>query len=157
MEIGQIEAFLAVGTFGGFRRAADALRVTQPAVSARIRALEGSLGVKLFERGKNGFVLSMAGRALRPRAEQLLQAVALARQAVHDLRPAAGGALQIAAVLSICTYLLPDVLKRFQSASPKTLMTVRSGHSKEVLEMVLRGDAEDHLEDLLRVPRADGH
>src|SRR5687768_15085 len=45
VEIGQVEAFLAVGTFGGFRRAADALRVTQPAISARIRALEGSLGV----------------------------------------------------------------------------------------------------------------
>ncbi|MGH2399848.1 MAG: helix-turn-helix domain-containing protein, partial [bacterium] len=49
MEIGQVEAFLAVGTFGGFRRAADALRVTQPAISARIKALEESLGVPLFE------------------------------------------------------------------------------------------------------------
>lgn len=152
VEIPQVEAFLAVGTFGGFRRAAEALRVTQPAVSARIRALEDSLGAKLFERGKHGFALSAAGRALRPRAEQLLQAVALARQAVHDLRPAAGGALQIAAVLSICTYLLPDVLKRFQAAHPKTLMTVRSGHSKEVLEMVLRGDAEIGLARSLHHP-----
>src|SRR5919108_733730 len=85
VEIGQVEAFLAVGTFGGFRRAADALRVTQPAVSARIKALEDSLGVSLFERGKTGMALSAAGRALRPHAEQLLRAVALARQAVHDL------------------------------------------------------------------------
>ncbi|MGH7306920.1 MAG: LysR family transcriptional regulator, partial [Candidatus Rokuibacteriota bacterium] len=46
MEIPQIEAFLAVGTFGGFRRAAAALRLTQPAVSARIRALEDSLSVR---------------------------------------------------------------------------------------------------------------
>src|SRR5213082_3321884 len=142
MEIPQVEAFLAVGTFGGFRRAAEALRLTQPAVSARIRALEESLGVRLFERGQHGFALSAAGRAFRPPAEQLLQAVALARQAVHDLRPRAGGALQIAAVLSICTYLLPDVLKRFQAAYPKVLITVRSGHSKEVLEMVLRAEAE---------------
>ena len=69
MEIPQVEAFLAVGTFGGFRRAADALRVTQPAISARIKALEDSLGVSLFERGKTGMALSPAGRALRPHAE----------------------------------------------------------------------------------------
>src|SRR5574341_1360024 len=152
MEIPQIEAFLAVGTFGGFRRAAEALRLTQPAVSARIRALEDSLDVRLFERGGRGLALSPAGRALRPRAEQLLQAVALARQAVHDLRPASGGALRIAAVLSICTYLLPDVLKRFQAEHPKVSITVRSGHSKQVLEMVLRGEAEIGLARSLHHP-----
>jgi DNA-binding transcriptional LysR family regulator len=155
VQIPQIEAFLAVGTFGGFRRAAEALRITQPAVSARIRALEESLDVKLFERGKHGFALSPAGRALRPQAEQLLRAVAHARQAVHDLRPASGGALQIAAVLSICTYLLPDVLKRFQTAYPKVLITVRSGHSKEVLEMVLRGEAEIGLARSLQHPEVE--
>src|SRR5436305_3001462 len=155
MEIPQVEAFLAVGTFGGFRRAAEALRLTAPAVSARIRALEDSLDVRLFERGKHGLALSAAGRALRPHAEQLLRAVALARQAVHDLRPASGGALQIAAVLSICTYLLPDVLKRFQAAYPRVLITVRSGHSKEVLEMVLRAEAEIGLARSLHHPEVE--
>ncbi|MBI4587939.1 MAG: LysR family transcriptional regulator [Candidatus Rokubacteria bacterium] len=155
MEIAQVEAFLAVGTFGGFRRAAEALRVTQPAVSARIKALEHSLGVPLFERGRGGPALSPAGRALRPHAEQLLQAVALARQAVHDLRPASAGALQIAAALSICTYLLPDVLKRFQAARPNVMITVRSGHSKEVLEMVLRGEAEIGLARSLHHPAVE--
>src|SRR5256885_1446482 len=155
MEIPQVEAFLAVGTFGGFRRAAEALRITQPAVSARIRALEESLNVRLFERGAHGLALSAAGRVLRPHAEQLLRAVALARQAVHDLRPASGGALQIAAVLSICTYLLPDVLKRFQAAYPKVLITVRSGHSKEVLEMVLRAEAEIGLARSLHHPEVE--
>src|SRR5437867_8581293 len=156
MEIPQVEAFLAVGTFGGFRRAAEALRLTQPAVSARIRALEDSLSVRLFERGKHGMALSAAGRALRPHAEQLLHAVALARQAVHDLRPSSsGGAITIAAALSICTYLLPDVLKRFQAAHPKTLITVRSGHSKEVLAMVLAGEAEMGLARSLHHPEVE--
>ena len=155
MEIPQIEAFLAVGTFGGFRRAADALRITQPAVSARIKALEASLGVPLFERGRGGLAPSAAGRVLRPHAEQLLRAVALARQAVHDLRPASGGALQIAAVLSICTYLLPDVLQRFQAAHPRVMITVRSGHSKEVLEMVIRGEAELGLARSLHHPAVE--
>ena len=157
MEIPQVEAFLAVGTFGGFRRAAAALRLTQPAISARIRALEDSLNVRLFERGRqgHGLALSAAGRALRPHAEQLLQSVALARQAVHDIRPASGGAIQIAAVLSICTYLLPDVLKRFQTAHPSVMITVRSGHSKEVLEMVLRGEAEIGLARSLHHPEVE--
>jgi DNA-binding transcriptional LysR family regulator len=154
VEIGQVEAFLAVGTFGGFRRAAEALRLTQPAISARIRALEASLGVPLFERGPT-LALSPAGRALRPHAEQLLRAVALARQAVHDLRPAAGGAIQIAAALSICTYLLPDVLKRFQAAHPRVTITVRSGHSKEVLDMVLGGEAELGLARSLHHPEVE--
>src|SRR5262245_37872877 len=157
MDIPQVEAFLAVGTFGGFRRAAAALRLTQPAISARIRALEDSLNVRLFERGRqgHGLALSAAGRALRPHAEQLLQAVALARQAVHDIRPASGGAIQIAAVLSICTYLLPDVLKRFQAAHKDVMITVRSGHSKEVLEMVLRGDDEIGLARSLHHPEVE--
>jgi DNA-binding transcriptional LysR family regulator len=155
MEIGQVEAFLAVGTFGGFRRAAEALRLTQPAVSARIKTLEESLGVALFERGRPGLALSAAGRAFRPHAEQLLHAVALARQAVHDLRPASGSALQIAAALSICTYLLPHVLRRFQAAHPKVMITVRSGHSKEVLEKVLRGDAEIGIARSLHHPEVE--
>lgn len=155
MEISRVEAFVAVATFGGFRRAAEALRLTQPAVSARIKALEGSLGVALFERGRAGLALSPAGRALRPHAEQLLRAVALARQAVHDLRPSSGGAIQIAASLSICTYLLPDVLKRFQATHPKVMVTVRAGHSKEVLEMVLRGEAEVGLARSLHHPAVE--
>ena len=155
MEIPQLEAFVAVGTFGGFRRAADALRVSQPAVSARIKALEESLGVALFDRATTGLTLSAAGRALRPHAEQLLQVVAHARQAVHDVRPSSGGALAIAAALSICTYLLPDVLKRFHAAHPKTMITVRSGHSKEVLEMVLAGEAELGLARSLQHPEIE--
>ena len=143
-----------MGTFGGFRRAAEALRVTQPAVSARIRALEDSLGVQLFERGAE-LSPSPAGRALRPHAEQILKAVALARQAVHDLRPSSAGAIRIAAALSICTYVLPDVLKRFQAAHPRTMMTVRSGHSKDILQMVLQGDAEIGLARSLHHPEVE--
>ena len=106
MEIDQIETFLAVGTFGGFHRAAQALRVSQPAVSARIKALEESLGATLFTRSRAGLTLSEAGRILKPYAEQLLRTASLARQAVHELKPSSGGPLQIAAALSISVYFL---------------------------------------------------
>ena len=155
MEVDQVKTFVAVATFGGFRKAAQVLSVSQPAVSARIKALEGSLGVRLFERGREGLVLSQAGRALRPHAEQLLHAVAVARQAVQEGGGGSGGALQIAAALSICTYLLPDVLKRFQATHRKVAITVRAGHSKEVLEMVLGGEAEIGLARSLHHPAVE--
>ena len=87
MEILQLETFLAVATYGGFHRAAEALRISQPAVSARISTLEESLGTRLFEREHGKFSLSPSGKALRPHAEQLLRQVAVARQAVHRQCP----------------------------------------------------------------------
>ena len=155
MEIDQIETFLAVATFGGFHRAAEALNVSQPAVSARIKALEQSLGVMLFTRSRQGLTLSAAGKTLRPHAEQLLRTAALARQAVHELQPGRGGPLLIAAALSISVYFLPDVLKRFQRAYPDLTVTIRSGHSKEVLEMVLGEQAEIGLARSLQHPEVE--
>lgn len=155
MEILQLETFLAVASYGGFHRAAAALHVSQPAVSARIGALEQSLGTRLFDRGPSGFSLSPAGKALRPHAEKLLQQVAVARQAVHELRPAFGGALPIAASLSICTYLLPEVLKNYQSKNPQVVVSVRSGNSAQVLKMVLEGEVEFGLARSLHHPEVE--
>ena len=155
MEILQLETFLAVASYGGFHRAAEALHISQPAVSARISALEHSLGTRLFERGPAGFSLSAAGKTLRPHAEQLLRQVAVARQAVHELRPAFGGALPIAASLSICTYLLPEVLKNYQSKHPEVVVSVRSGNSAQVLKMVLDGEVEFGLARSLHHPEVE--
>jgi len=142
MEIDQIKTFLAVATFGGFHRAAEGLRISQPAVSARIKALEESLGTTLLVRSRSGLTLSEAGRILRPYAEELLRTASLASQAVHELKPAGAGPLQIAAAHSISVYFLPDFLKRFQRVYPKVVISIRAGHSKEVLEMVLNQEAE---------------
>jgi len=155
MEIDQVETFLAVATFGGFHRAAEALRISQPAVSARIKALEDSLGVKLFTRSRGGLTVSDSGRIFRPHAEQLLKTASLARQAVHELQPASGTPLQIAAALSISVYFLPDVLKRFQRAHPNVIISIRPGHSKEVLEMVLGEEAEIGLARSLHHPEVE--
>ena len=155
MEIDQLETFLAVSSLGGFHRAAAALNVSQPAVSARIRALEQSLGVSLFLRQKPTLALSEAGRILRPYAEQLLKTAAQARQAVHDLQPPSGSPLRIAAALSISAYFLPDVLKKFQAAYPNVPIAIRPGHSKEVLDMVLKDEAEIGLARSLNHPEVE--
>jgi DNA-binding transcriptional LysR family regulator len=155
MEIDQLETFLAVLTYGGFHRAAGPLRLSQPAVSARIRALEHALGVTLFARGPRAMSLSPAGKALRPHAEQLLRSIAVARQAVHELQPMTGGALRIAAALSVCTYFLPDVMKAYQTSKPKAMVTVRSGNSIQVLKMVLDGEVDIGIARSLNHPEVE--
>src|SRR5580700_9368956 len=155
MELSQVETFMAVATFGGFHRAAEALHISQPAVSARIKALEESLGVSLFTRSRGGLVVSDAGRTFRPHAEQLLRVASLARQAVHQAQPTSGVPLQIAAALSISVYFLPDVLKRFQQAHPNVIISIRPGHSKEVLDMVLNEEAEIGLARSLQHPEVE--
>lgn len=156
MEIDQIETFLAVATYGGFHRAAQALRLSQPAVSARIQMLEESVGAQLFIRSKTQVTLSLAGKALRPHAENLLRMVSLARQAVHEQQPAsASGILSIAAGLSISTYLLPDFLKKYQSLHPGVMVSVRSGNSLQVLKMVLDGDVDLGLARSLQHPEVE--
>ena len=155
MEIVQLETFLAVASYGGFHRAAAALRVSQPAVSARIHALEDSLGTRLFERGPAGFSLSNAGTKLRPHAEQLLRQVAVARQAVHELKCASSGAVPIAASVSICTYLLPEVLKKYWAQHPDVVVSVRSGNSAQVLKMVLDGEVDFGIARSLHHPEVE--
>lgn len=155
MEINQIETFLAVASYGGFHKAAAALRLSQPAVSARIRALETSLNTRLFDRGPKGFSLSPSGKILRPHAERLLRQVAQARQAVHELRPESAGAVPIAASLSICTYLLPEVLKEYQAHHSDVMVSVRSGNSVQVLRMVLDGEVDFGLARSLHHPEVE--
>jgi LysR family transcriptional regulator, low CO2-responsive transcriptional regulator len=91
----------------------------------------------------------------RPHAEQLLRQVALARQAVHELRPAMGGAFPVAASLSICTYLFPEVLTKFQAEHPDVVVSVRSGNSAQVLKMVLDGEVDFGLARSLNHPEVE--
>jgi LysR family transcriptional regulator, low CO2-responsive transcriptional regulator len=155
MELDQIETFLAVASSGGFHKAAVALRVSQPAVSARIHMLEESLGARLFVRFHGGVTLSPAGKALRPHAEGLLRKVTEARQAVHQEKSEAAGVLSIGAGLSISTYLLPDVLKKYQAIQPRVMVSVRSGNSMQVLKMVIDGEVDLGLARSLVHPEVD--
>lgn len=74
MELYQLRSFAAVAELGHLTRAAERLHVSQPAVSAQIKALEDELDVVLFERGAAGMALTAAGRALLPEARRVIGA-----------------------------------------------------------------------------------
>lgn len=152
MLVAHLESFVEVARTGNVSRAAEALFVTQPAVTARLKSLERDLGVELFRRTHRGMRLTDAGRALLPYAERTLATIDEGRQLVTDLRSGSTGELVIAAAPAVSTYLLPGVLRAFRAGHPHVRLGVRTGHTEEVLEMVLRGSANVGIGRLIRHP-----
>lgn len=138
MLLAQIEAFLTVAERRTVSEAATVLYVTQPALTARIKNLERELGVDLFVRTPRGMRLTAEGRAFRTHAQRAFQSLAEGRQLLVELREGRVGELLVGAAPAISTYVLPLVLRRFQEAFPNVHLIVRTGHSEEILELVLR-------------------
>jgi DNA-binding transcriptional LysR family regulator len=134
----QIEAFLTVAERRSVSEAATVLYVTQPALTTRLKNLERELGVELFVRTPRGMRLTAAGRAFRSHAQRAMQSLAEGRELLRELREGHVGELLLGAAPAISTYVLPLVLRRFQAAFPNVHLVVRTGHSEEILEQVLR-------------------
>src|ERR1700694_1453778 len=119
MLLAQVEGFLEVA--GGVKvvRAAEAMFVTQPTLTARLHALERELGEPLFARTRRGMRLTDAGRAFLPYAERAMRAVRDGRQALTDARTASAGRLVLGAAPAVSTYILPALLQRFAAAFPR--------------------------------------
>jgi DNA-binding transcriptional LysR family regulator len=96
--------------------------------------------------------LTDAGRAFLPYAQRTLALVAEGRQVIADLREGASGELTIGAAPAVSTYLLPTILKSFRSTFPSVRLGVRTGHTEEVLEMVLREQVHIGLGRPIRHP-----
>ncbi|MEO8633300.1 MAG: LysR family transcriptional regulator, partial [Chloroflexota bacterium] len=139
MELGQIEAFVEAQRRGSITRAAVALELTQPTLTARLRGLEKELGAQLLVRGRRGVSLTAAGRRFLPRAQAALEAV---RRGVAETKAASegrGGVLALGLATDLALYIAPSALARFARAHPDVEISVRSGRSPAVAE-ALRAD-----------------
>jgi DNA-binding transcriptional LysR family regulator len=143
MSLRQMEYFLAVVDEASFTRAADALHVSQPALSHQIKALERSVGGELLERLPRGVRLTPMGRAFRPHAERAVRSADQARRAARAAAGAEGGELHLAAVHSVAVGVLPDVFARWQGAHPHVLLHLHEYATSQALEEeVERGTAD---------------
>lgn len=155
MLIVQLEGLLEVARTGNVTRAAEALGITQSALSARMRSLETELGAPLLARTSHGVHLTPAARSLLPYARRVIQTVAEARTALIGSAPAQR--LALGAAPAVSTYVLPAILKRFRALHPEVRASVRTGHSEEVLEMVLADEVEIGLIRSLRHRDVESH
>jgi len=141
MLFAQLESFVEVARHGNVSRAADALFLTQPAITARLKSLERELGVELFVRSHRGMKLSDAGRTFLPYAERAIATIDEGRTVITNLREGTTGSLVVAAAPAVSTYVLPAILRAFRTTHPYVRLGVRTGHTEEVLELVLRAEA----------------
>jgi DNA-binding transcriptional LysR family regulator len=139
VELGQIEAFVEAQRRGSITRAAAALDLTQPTLTARLRGLEQELGAQLLVRGRRGVSLTAAGRRFLPRAQAALEAVRRGVEETKAAREGRGGVLALGLATDLALYIAPVALARFARAHPDVEISVRSGRSHAVAE-ALRAD-----------------
>lgn len=136
MELRQLEYFLAVAEHANFTRAAEALHVAQPWVSAQIRRLERELGNELFDRSSRVLRLTRFGKAALPLAGAVLRAVDEIRSAADAMVGVLAGKLTIGTVAHSLP-LLADALAVFRKAHPAVAVMVTEGSSDRLTAAVL--------------------
>jgi DNA-binding transcriptional LysR family regulator len=138
----RMSVFRAVAHHLNFSRAAEALLLTQPAVTQQIKALEEELGFPLFDRGGGRISLTPGGAALLPFAEKLKAISDEALAAVASAYGQLGGELTLGASQTIAQYLLPRFMAVFLQRNPKVRFTARMGNTDEMLGALISGDIQ---------------
>ncbi|WCB93334.1 HTH-type transcriptional regulator CysL [Baekduia alba] len=137
-----LAAFVAAVEAGSLHGAADALDLTQSAVTKRIKALEKRVGVRLLERGRFGARPTKAGELLYPDAKRALHALAIAETTLTAHRDDLAGGLRLSASYTIGEVLLPDWLAAFRSSHPEIRAQLEVVNSMGVLRAVREGRSD---------------
>lgn len=142
MELYQLKGFSAVAELGQLTRAAERLHISQPALSAQIKALEDELAVALFERSAGGMALTAAGRRLLPEAERTLRAAQGVRTQALALRGEIAGRVRLGTVGDPVLTRLAQVLRAAVDCFPLLEIDVHHEISGAAFEKVRDGDLD---------------
>jgi len=152
VELRHLRSLVAVARTGNFTRAAQHLRIAQPALSQQIRALERELGVLLVSRTNRTSGLTEAGTRLVVRAERILLEVQDASQEMRAHAGEEGGTVRIGCALqTLVEGRLPPLLASFRQRHPRTRIVLREVHTRQVFELLHRGEVDLGLVHLGRV------
>ena len=139
MQFNQLRYFVAVAETNHFTRAAEVMHVSQPSLSQQIKALERELGADLFLRARGNITLTDAGEALLPMARRILADADAARREVQELAELRRGHVRLGATPSLCTGLLPDVLRAYRRQYPGINLLVQESGSHDLVRDLARG------------------
>jgi DNA-binding transcriptional LysR family regulator len=128
--------FAEVAKHGTMTAAAEAAGISQPAISAQVKALERYYGTRLLERDGRGSAPTAAGRLVADHAVRVLALVDELGRGVADLEGLTAGELIVGASSTVGEQLLPTYLGQFHAAHPQVRLSVRIGNSAEIIERV---------------------
>jgi DNA-binding transcriptional LysR family regulator len=133
----RLQVFRAVAKHLSFTKAADALCMTQPAVTFQIRQLEDHFNARLFDRGHGRISLTAAGKLALEYAERILEASAELDARLQEMSGQLGGPLLIGASTTIADYLLPRVLGAYKARFPGVVPRLFVANSEAVQNRVV--------------------
>ena len=142
MNTEDLQAFLSVAQHASFSRAAEALHLTQPAVSKRIAALESQLDTRLFDRIGRQISLTEAGRTLQSHARRIITELEDSRRAIRNLSGEVGGPLKLATSHHISLHRLPPVLHAFTRQHAEVQLDLSFMDSEIACRAVEQGELE---------------
>lgn len=137
----QLEYVAAVARLGSFRRAAEELHISQPALSATVRNLERELGIDILERGRSGAQVSKEGRELLPHIVGVIDAVDKLKEAAGDQRHA-NRMVRVGTVNAATVTLLTFAVAEFRRLHPGTQVEV-VGAQQSMIQSALREGSLD--------------
>ena len=138
----QLRILKAIATEGSFKRAADSLYVSQPAVSLQVQNLERQLDVPLFDRGGRRAQLTEAGYLLLNYGEKILTLCQETCRAIEDLQNLQGGTLIVGASQTTGTYLLPRMIGMFRQRYPDVAVQLQVHSTRRTSWSVANGQVD---------------
>lgn len=142
MEVYQLRTFLTVAREGSITRASELLFLSQPAVSAHIKAMEDELGIVLFERTPRGMSLTSDGAKLLTKAEQM---VAMHREFIDEARRIKGrlsGKVRLGSIRNPSAQVLGKLLARLSETCPEVEVALEHGSSSEIVRAIRNGSLD---------------
>jgi LysR family transcriptional regulator, nitrogen assimilation regulatory protein len=142
MDIRALRYFLAVAECGSYSRGSEMLRISQPAVSRTIRALEEELGRPVFRRNGHGVVLTDAGKLLLERSQLLLRQLEQTKAEIRSGGSSPSGTVSLAVPPAAGQHLVPALVARLGQIYPNVFLKIVAGYSGYIHEWLVRGQVD---------------
>jgi DNA-binding transcriptional LysR family regulator len=142
LSLQQVRCFCAALELGSFSAAADALRVSQPAVAEQVRKLERALGADLFIRAGRGVIPTDAGHAFAEHAAGSLRALEVGASSVGEFTAMRSGGVALGTFSAPSTWRLEELVAAFLERHPTLTVRLMSRNSSAIAERVRRGELE---------------
>ena len=142
MDVPQLRTILHVAELGSLSKAADRLRIAQPALSRQVRLLEEELGIRLFDRHGRGMVVTEAGKEVLRHAQRIMQELDEIRATVADEDAPLRGQVSIGMPPTVSDILSVPLVSAFQVRHPEARLRIVSAYTGYLLDWLHRGELD---------------